>query len=272
MMRRQALLIALLAASGCERSAVLALQPLPPVSDTVGVAAPRVSGRVGTTDATTAPQVLYGRGPSVTAPSDSPAAAGGDISVDFVDTDIREVVAQVLGTLLGVNYTIDPAVRGTATLRTVNPVSRSQLLPALQAVLGQNGAALVQSGGLYRVVPAAAAAASGALAGNDAVSGGAVIPLRYASAEDLARVLQPFVGSSGRIVADPSRNVLLVSGDPATRETLVSLVRSFDINALAGQSYALFPVPTGSARDFAAGHRQLVWTLSSRGVQRWLAP
>ena len=45
------------------------------------------------------------------------------------------------------------------------------------------------------------------------VSGSAVIPLRYASAEDLARVLQPFAGASARIAAGltPGRSRLPVS-------------------------------------------------------------
>ena len=40
----------------------------------------------------------------------------------------------------------------------------------------------------------------------------------------------------------PGRNALLVSGDAAVRQTLVSLIRAFDIDILAGQSYVLFPV------------------------------
>ena len=143
----------------------------------------------------------------------------------------------------------DPAVRGTATLRTATPLNRTQLLPALQALLAQNGATLVQSGGIYRVLPAAAGAPI--LAG-DAGAGGAVVPLRFAAAEDLVRVLQPFVGNGGKLAADPGRNVLLISGEPAAREALLALVQAFDIDVLSGQSYALFPVTSGGAKDFAA--------------------
>ncbi len=70
----------------------------------------------------------------------------------------------------------------------------------MQSLLAQNGAALVQSGSFYRVVPVAQAAA--ALA-TDGTAGSIVVPLHYASAEDLAKVLQPYVGEGGKIVADP---------------------------------------------------------------------
>ena len=236
---------------GCEKLEPPVLEALPPLGGgETARAAPRVNGRVGTGDNLPAVQVTTGRGSSIALPQ-ATTPGPGDISFDFVDTDIREVVAQVLGTVLRVNYTIDPAVRGTATLRTTNPIARSQVLPVLNAVLAQNGAAITQSAGLYRVVPAAAAAASPGIAGGADLAGGAVIPLRYASAEDLARVLQPYVGAGGKIIADQGRNALIIGGDTATREALVSLVSAFDINALAGQSYALFPVTSGGAKDFA---------------------
>jgi general secretion pathway protein D len=252
-MRLVLLLLGPAVLAGCDRQETPVLTPLSPLpGGPLAAAPPRVNGAVGSVNAPEGPQVSIGRGRTVTLPAEPALPPGGDISLDFVDTDLREVVAQLLGVTLRVNYTIDPAVRGTVTLRTTVPVARSQVLPALQAVLAQNGAALVQSGGLYRVVPAAAAGAGApGLATGDALAGGTLVPLRYASAEDLAKVLQPYVGAGARVVADPGRNVLLISGEPGARETLVGLVRAFDVNVLAGQSYALFPIGNGSAKDFA---------------------
>ena len=58
--------------------------------------------------------------------------------------------------------------------------------------------------------------------------------------------------NGGRIIADGGRNTLVITGDPSTRQTLAGLVSAFDIDVLAGQSYALFPVGNGDAKDFAA--------------------
>ncbi len=239
--------------AGCDRPQVPVLDSLPAVSGEAGVASPRVNGTIGNAQAGATPIVTYGTvRPSAAAVAEA-ASSGppqpGDISLDFVDTDIREIVAQTLGTMLHVNYTIDPSIRGTATLRTVNPIPRSRVLPSLQAVLAQNGATILESGGLYRVAPSASAAAAPGLA-SGGVAGSAVVPLRYASADDLAKVLQPYAGATGRVSPDPGRNALLISGDPGTREALLNLVHAFDIDVLAGQSYALFPVTSGTARDF----------------------
>ena len=245
--------------AGCDTTSMPAVPALPPLSGTATPAPPRISGGVGATGAVPPAQFSLGDGATFNAgatgggPGSAAAGGsggGGDISLDFADTDIREVVAQILGNILKLNYTIDPAVHGTISLRTATPLSRAQLIPTLSALLSQSGATLVQSAGLYRVVPGAASA--GVLASGETTAGGSVVPLRFASADDLAKVLAPFVGQGGKIIADAGRNALIVFGEPSARSTLIDLIRSFDIDLLAGQSYALFPVTSGDAKDFAS--------------------
>ena len=177
----------------------------------------------------------------------------GDISLNFVDTDIREIVRVVLGTTLKLNYTIDPSVQGVATLEVGRPLPRSALLPTLETLLNQNGATLTVRDGIYRVAPLAAGAVAGIVAGPAAVgSGTEVVPLRYAAAQDLVKVIEPYVTEGGKITAEPGRNALIVSGDTTVRQTLASLIRAFDIDVLAGQSYALFPAGSGNPDKMAA--------------------
>jgi general secretion pathway protein D len=171
----------------------------------------------------------------------------GDITLNFVDTDIREITRVVLGETLKVNYTIDPGVQGTATLEIAKPVPRAALLSMLETLLNQNSATLVEQGGIYRVMPAGANAA----ATNIAAPATDVVQLRYASAKDLAKVIEPYVSEGGKITPDPGRNALIVSGPTAMRRTLIELIRAFDIDTLAGQSYALFPVRDGSPDSLA---------------------
>ncbi len=261
-MIRRALVVALplLALGSCARLHVPALSPLPAPSSNAE-ATPRVNGSVGAPEATPPAQIAYGTSPGGAAAPGVREAGGGDITLDFADTDIREVVGQILGGALHENYTIDPAVKGTATFHTSRPLPRADLLRTLQVLLGQNAAALIRSGSLYRVVPIAEAATAG-IAGSDTSAGGAVLPLRYASAEALAKLLTPFAGPNAKIAAEPGRNALLISGDADARGTLLSLAQTFDVDVLAGQSYALLPVPTGDAKDFASAMQD---TLRSQG-------
>jgi general secretion pathway protein D len=256
--RSLALLLGLVQISGCSHPSPPAIPALPPLPRDGASAPPRINGSIGSPDALPPAQVAYGTagangtgtGSGSASPNPASATAPGDVSLDFADTDIREIVAQILGTILKVNYTIDPTVHGTATLHTVRPLNRSELVPTLESLLAQNAAALVSSGGIYRVVPIAKAVATAASEGGTA--GAIVVPLQFASAEALAKVLQPYVGDGGKIAADPGRNALLVSGDPQARDGLIGLIKAFDTDILAGQSYAVLPVTNGDVKDFAS--------------------
>ena len=239
----------------------------PPLAETSSVAKDRIDGAVGGTSVAPRASASYSAPPPLDVNPPPMGQSQGDISLDFADTDIRAVVGQILGNILQQNYTIDPGVTGTASLRTVAPLSRDALVPTLQTLLAQNNAVLVRANGIYRVMPADKAAASPALAGDDALGGAVVIPLHFAQAAPLAAMLQPYITSTGRIVAAVDQNALIVDGDPASRQSLVDLIQAFDIDQLAGQSYELFPVTGGDAKDFSAAFAAALNKSSDPSVQ-----
>src|SRR6516165_1233414 len=106
----------------------LAPAPLP--------ATPRLSGPVAGPSLPPLPSASYaGAAPPPGAPVNLTSTSNGDISFNFANTDLRTVVDQILGGILHVNYTIDPGVSGTATLRTVTPLTIDQVIPTLQTLL-----------------------------------------------------------------------------------------------------------------------------------------
>ncbi len=224
----------------------------------------RADAVIATPPVTGAITASPGHAPPASAPGAPLPAGSGDVSLDFADTDIRAVVAQILGNMLHVTYTIDPAVQGKATLRTAHDIPASALIPTLQTLLAQNHAALIRSNGLYQVVPADKAAA--ALATAPGLDGSSVVTLTHVSAAHLAAVLQPYVGKGGKVIAEPDRNALIVEGDPQVRATLLALIRAFDVDALAGQSYALYPATGANARDFATALTQALHAGKAGGV------
>ncbi len=262
---RRPLIIAVstLALAACQssQSGNRSLEPLPVLPDgKIGAAAQRTNGAIAPdTSSLAAPQLDNGTASTYAPPRLPAGKAVGDTTLTFADTDIREVVRQILGDILQVNYTIDPAVRGMATLETTRPLGRDEILPTLQTLLAANGATLVQSGTLYRVVPTSVTAAMPSLGGPGA-SGTEILPLRYASAKDLAKVMEPFISEGGRVTADITRNALIVTGDPSARQTLISLIRTFDIDVLAGQSYAIFPVGSGEPGKMAVELQKVLQT------------
>ena len=110
--------------------------------------------------------VVTGTGIFVNAPpsgTDALNVAGEDLSFNFVEADVKEVVKSVLGTTLKLPFVIDPRVQGTVTLQTSRPVSGAEALRLLQSALRADGAALVGNQGAFSVVPLADAAAQAEL-------------------------------------------------------------------------------------------------------------
>ncbi len=176
----------------------------------------------------------------------------GDVTLDFVDADIRQVVKATLGDILGLNYVIAPDVQGTVTAQTERPLSRDALLPALESILRLHGAALVLDGALYRVETLQSAARSRRSVriepgGSGAGYGIQIVPLRYISAEDMRETLAPLTGQETVLHVDRTRNLLILSGAQPELAALMDTVRVFDVNWLAGMSFGLFELEFAEA-------------------------
>ncbi|MBB2201456.1 type II secretion system secretin GspD [Gluconacetobacter tumulisoli] len=233
--------LATLLLSGCSPSMPSVPPPLPGPRTITG-ATPRIDGPVGGSAPSAAAYAQMGR--LTRTDSHAGTGGGGDVTLNFAGTDIRQATEEILGRVLGVNYTVDSAVKGTVTLHTVQPLRRDQLIPTLRVLLAGANASLVMQDGLYRVVANTAPGPGSGGAGSETA-----IPLRYANAENIAKVIAPVVQNGGHVAADPASNTLIISGDAATRATLVELVRSFDVDSLAGQSYLLLPVTNGTTTE-----------------------
>ena len=178
---------------------------------------------------------------------------GGDISLNYVDTDIREIARLILGEILKVNYSIDPGFQGTVTIQTARPLRRDELISTLQGLLTQAGGQLTYQNGLYRISGLGEETNVPSLLPRGSMEAGAqVISLRYASAKQLASILETYAGDGVKIVADPARNVLILSGAASARQSVFNLIQVFDVDYLAGHAYALFPAKSGDPAKLAS--------------------
>jgi general secretion pathway protein D len=180
----------------------------------------------------------------------------GDVTLNFVDADLREVVRSVIGDLLGLNYFIDPKVEGMVTVQTSRPLSRDSLLPALESILRANGAALVKEGALYKVVPWEEAArrappltAGARRAAREAGFGIQIVPLEFISAAEMEKILESFAPEGSILKADAARNLLILAGTHEERSALLEAVDLFDVDWLKGMSFALLPLEFAGAEE-----------------------
>ncbi|HEY6433622.1 MAG TPA: type II secretion system secretin GspD [Acetobacteraceae bacterium] len=186
---------------------------------------------------------------------------GGDISFNFVNADVRDVVREILGNQLHLDYAVDPKVQGTVTAQTGTPVPRSAVLPTLESILHASGVALLRVGNLYQVVPLEGATKAGMATVGSPTPGGysvRVLPLRFVPAADMKSILDPFVPTGGTLQADGAHNVLIVSGPAADLTGFADLVRQFDVDWLAGKSLGIYPLHIGTAKDVADEVQQIL--------------
>jgi len=173
----------------------------------------------------------------------------GDVTLNFVNADIREVIDTVLGNTLKVGFVIDPRVQGVVTLRTTKPVPAANVIGVLEDVLAMNGAALVQDNGIYKIVPVEAAVQMPAILsqGSEPIRlergfGLHIIPLQYTSATALKDVLDPFIPPGRVLRIDAQRNLIVYVGTGQEAKDVEDLIATFDVDWMANKSFGLFPV------------------------------
>ena len=176
-----------------------------------------------------------------------------DITLNFENTDIREVVKVILGDMLHLSYILDPAVRGGVTMQTAAPISRRDLLPTLETLLRMNNATLVRVDGQYQVVPVVKAN-RGLLTPRLAdqseplPTGHSLLirPLKNVSAEEMAEILKPLVRDNSILRVDPRRNLLVLAGTARDLDQILTIIDTFDVNWLKGLSVGFFPLQNSS--------------------------
>jgi len=192
-------------------------------------------------------------------PSTITMTTGGNVVLNFEGADVREVVRNVLGDILNESYTIDPNVGGTVTIRTSSGIPREALPATLETVLRMAGATMIKEGNLYKVVPMANAV-RGNLApqlGNSqrALPQGysvQIIPLRFISAVEMAKILEPFAKDAQAVRVDTVRNLLILAGTERELRHLIDTVDMFDINWMAGMSVGVFTLQNTDVKSVMA--------------------
>jgi general secretion pathway protein D len=207
-----------------------------------------------------APVVMPGTGPLVgehsELPEQSASPADGDgFQLNFIDTEVSAIVAAVIGDGLGLPYVVDPQVKGIMSLQAARPLSRAEVISALEAALRMQGAALIAMNGGYRVVPLkdASRQVSGLRAPGSHKPGYGIqiVPLKYVSAVEMEKILKPLAPEGSILRVDENRNLLLLAGSSQELATLLGVVQTFDVDWLAGMSFAIYPLEYSDARALA---------------------
>lgn len=145
-------------------------------------------------------------------------------------------MARTLASITGSNVVVDPRVKGTITLVTDKPVSRAAAMGQFVAALRLQGFTLVESGGLYKVVPEAdAKLQTEALtvsegdkpAGNQMAT--QIYKLNFESANNLVTVLRPLISPNNTINANPGNNSLVITDYADNLRRMGRIIAALDV-------------------------------------------
>jgi general secretion pathway protein D len=189
-----------------------------------------------------------GLGPRVRTASSEPVILTGDgVEINFEGADIANVAKTLLGDVLQLNFMVDPHVQGTVTLASAGPIPRKDVLPALESALRMHNAAIVRDGKLVKIIPISDAAGHTSIKDTGEPGFGvSIVPLHYISASTVAKTAENMLARPGAIKADTARNLLLIQGTAAERESALDIVSTFDVEWLRNQSVGVYPLKSTS--------------------------
>ena len=172
-----------------------------------------------------------------------PIPKSDKIKINFQDADLLDVI-RFFGKLTDRNFLIDKRVEGNVTIVFNREISIKDAYRVFIATLEMNGFAVVEEGAFSRIVPT--------IELKEAPQEVTVIPLRYASAGELAGKLSLFVSSrsttkarapkkiesktlknisfaaASKVVADERTNSLIINTTKEDLENVKSLIEQLD--------------------------------------------
>ncbi|AOS77831.1 MULTISPECIES: type II secretion system secretin GspD [Hydrogenophaga] len=158
------------------------------------------------------------------------------VTLNFVGAEI-EAVARTMATITGRSVVVDPRVRGTINLSTDRPVAPAAALNQFAAALRLQGFALVDTGGLYKIVPEADAKLQGNVVSAGAVSAlpssntvvTQIFRLNHENANNLVPVLRPLIPPNNTINVNPGNNSLVITDYAENLQRIGRIVAALDI-------------------------------------------
>ncbi|MDO9438370.1 type II secretion system secretin GspD [Hydrogenophaga sp.] len=200
------------------------------------------------------------------------AATSEPVVLNFVGAEI-ESVARTMATITGRNVVVDPRVKGTVNLSTERPVSPTAALNQFAAVLRLQGFSIVDTGGLYKIVPEADAKLQGNVVSAGSVSSlpasntvvTQIFRLNHESANNLVPVLRPLIGPNNTINVNPGNNSLVITDYADNLQRMGRIIAALDV--AGATDVEVIPLQHAIAADLAALITRLTDPSTAGGAQ-----
>ena len=183
-----------------------------------------------------------------------PTRSRAPVTVNFVNADI-DGVTRAFAAMIGRAIVVDPRVKGSITIYSEQPQSVQAAWQSYQSALRGLGFAVVESGGLLKVVPEAdAKLQTGTVSvGQSGVRGDQVITqifsLRHENPNNLVPILRPLISANNTINANPGSNSLVITDYAGNLERIGRIIAALDLPSTTGVE--VIPLQHAVAADLA---------------------
>jgi general secretion pathway protein D len=196
------------------------------------------------------------------APGETAAARSrSPVTLNFVNAEV-EAVTRAFAAMIGRQIAVDPRVKGAITVYSEQPISvRDAYLTYLSALRGM-GAAMVETGGLLKVVPEAdAKVQTGTVSVGEAGPRGdqivtQIFNLQHQNPNNLVAVLRPLITANNTINANPGSNSLVITDYADNLRRLAQIIAALD--RPSDLDLDLIPLKHAVASDIVALVQRLV--------------
>jgi len=202
---------------------------------------------------TEAPPIHRGSGAFVAPPPEPPPAPrtpppdAPRLDIAFERAPVGMVVQSLLSDFANASVVIDPRVEGEITIRSQGQLTAGELPAFLRNTVGALGLELVeQAPNAFLLRPLDA---RGQEQGTEVYRPGATVRagvviygLRYVSASEMARLLQPFARQGVTVQPERARELLILSGPADQIQNLVQTIELLDVDWLDGISFGVVPL------------------------------
>lgn len=203
----------------------------------------------------------------------APTATSGNMTLNLPSASLTEVI-DTLARVLKINYILDPRVKGNITIHTYGEIKSTDVRSLLDTILRINGAAMIQVGDIFRIVPINEVARLPMSPRRDAESKDIsndeqmilnLIFLKYTPAAEMKTILTPFIGDGGTLSTYDPANMLLLLDNARNMKRTMDLVAMFDSDVLANQRIRMFELEHGKPSEVSSELQTIFKGLSMAG-------
>ena len=198
------------------------------------------------------------------------------IALDFEDADIQEVIT-ALAEILGINYIVDPKVKGKVNIHTSGEISAEDVFPILETILEVNGGTAVKVGNVYKIILDKDAKKQPLIPqiGKEVEDTSSpdrlilqIVPLRYIEAKEMEKIVKNFLGSAGVTVEYSERNILFIIDTSYNIKKILSLIDTVDVSVFDRMHVRFFELEASDAKDLAKELEDLFNVMGIEGKKK----